>query len=78
MRGSLIGLLVIVGGDWLLIPRYGIAAAALVSSAGYISYLAYLLYCFKKEYKVPASNFFIPVRADWRRLQQILSSHEAN
>lgn len=73
MRGSVIGLLVIFTGDWLLIPKFGIAGAALVSSAGYISYLAYLLHCFKKEYQIPVSHFFIPVRADWRRLQQILS-----
>ncbi|HTE09962.1 MAG TPA: polysaccharide biosynthesis C-terminal domain-containing protein [Chitinophagaceae bacterium] len=78
MKGSLIGLVVIVAGDWLLIPKYGIAAAAVVSSAGYISYLSYLLYVFKKEYNIAVSNFFIPVRADWQRLQQILSSHEAN
>ena len=30
MKGSLIGLVIIIAGDWLLIPRYGIAAAAAV------------------------------------------------
>ncbi|GAC1431415.1 MAG: hypothetical protein NVSMB7_07500 [Chitinophagaceae bacterium] len=71
MKGSLVGLAVIVTGDLLLIPGYGIAAAASVSSAGYISYLGYLLYVFKKEYNIPVSNFFIPMRGDWQRFRQI-------
>jgi len=78
MKGSVIGLLVIVAGDWCLIPQYGIAAAAMVSSAGYISYLAYLLYAYKKEYKITVGRFFIPVKADWQRLQQLFSLHEKN
>ncbi|MEO5590920.1 MAG: polysaccharide biosynthesis C-terminal domain-containing protein [Chitinophagaceae bacterium] len=78
MKGSLLGLFIIIAGDWLLIPLYGIAAAAAVSSIGYIAYLVYLLYVFKNEYDIPVSKFFIPAKADWKRLQQMLSSHEAN
>ena len=74
-KGSIIGLVIIVAGDWLLIPRYGIAAAAVVSSAGYTSYLFYLLYAYKKEYNIAAANFFIPVRADWTRLRQLFTWH---
>jgi len=74
-KGSFIGLVIIVAGDWLLIPRYGIAAAAVVSSAGYTSYLFYLLYAYKKEYNIAAANFFIPVRADWTRLRQLFTWH---
>jgi O-antigen/teichoic acid export membrane protein len=78
MLGSLIGLVIIITGDWLFIPRYGIRAAAVISSVGYTSYLIYLLYVFKKEYNVSAVRFFIPDAADWQKLKQLFSANEAN
>ncbi len=77
-KGTIIGLIIIIMGDWVFIPRYGIAAAALVSSAGYIGYLIFLLYVYKKEYNIAATRFFIPVRTDWQQLRQIFSANETN
>jgi O-antigen/teichoic acid export membrane protein len=48
IKGSLLALVVIISGDLLLVPLWGISGAALVSSAGYIVYEIYILRQFKK------------------------------
>jgi len=50
VKGVLMGVVVIVVLDVLLIPSYGIYAAAAVSSTGYIVYALFLLYQFSKLY----------------------------
>jgi O-antigen/teichoic acid export membrane protein len=78
VKGSVAGLAVIIAGDWFFIPKYGISAAAIVSSTGYLIYLVYLLYIFNKEYHIAAKYFFIPVAGDWQKLQKIFSPDEKN
>jgi O-antigen/teichoic acid export membrane protein len=58
----------------LLIPRFGIEAAALVSSAGYIANMLYLLMVFKKEQPAVAYHFFITKKTDVARLTGMLSA----
>lgn len=65
IAGSLIGLLFIIAFDFILIPRFGIKAAALISSLGYICYHMYVLIFFKKEYKTSISDFFRIKRSDF-------------
>lgn len=76
--GTLIALAVIITGDSIFIPRYGISAAALVSSIGYIVYQVYVLIIFKKEYGTPVMDFFIPKRSDWKEIKTIWSSLTGN
>jgi len=64
LAGSIISLIIIATGDIMFIPKYGIKAAATVSSAGYICYLVYNLYFFKKEYKSNTIDFFILKKSD--------------
>jgi len=71
--GTLIALAVIIAGDSIFIPRYGIHAAALVSSIGYIVYQVYVLLIFKKEYGTPLPDFFIPKPTDLAVLKRIFS-----
>lgn len=71
--GTLFALAVLIAGDSIFIPRYGIYAAALVSSISYIVYQVYVLMVFKKEYGTPVSDFFIPRRSDWATLKQVIS-----
>ena len=73
LTGALIALVIIVAGDILLIPRYGIIAAAQVSSIGYASNLVYALYHFSKEYKLRVGGFFFMRKADVARIKNILS-----
>lgn len=49
LTGTAIAVLVTLAGDVLLIPRYGINAAALVSSISYITYMVYVVSVFKKQ-----------------------------
>lgn len=56
--GAVIALVIVLAGDRLLIPRYGINAAALVSSVAYIAYHIFVLTDFRREYKTPLADFF--------------------
>ncbi|MBL0184066.1 MAG: polysaccharide biosynthesis C-terminal domain-containing protein [Chitinophagaceae bacterium] len=69
--GSIYALLVILAGDMIFIPLFGINAAALVSSMGYMVYQAYIIVVFKKEFKIPLSRFFAISVSD---LQQVKRS----
>ena len=73
-KAGLLALAIIMTGDILLIPRFGIEAAALVSSAGYIANLLYLLMVFKKEQPATAYHFFIIRKTDFSRITGMLSS----
>lgn len=58
VKGCSLAFLCVFMGDAFLIPRYGIKAAAAVSSLGYVIYFTYVLSVFKKEYTVPLKSFF--------------------
>ena len=73
IRGSAIALVVIIAGNLLLVPTYGIYAAALVSSVGYICFQVYVLYHFRKEYRSNIFDFFIPKASDWSMVKQFIS-----
>lgn len=49
IKGSLFAFLFIVIADYLFIPKYGIKAAAMISSVGYLVYYYYVAMVFKKE-----------------------------
>jgi len=59
ITGSVMAMIVILTGDIIFIPRYGINAAALVSSIGYIVYQVYVIVIFNREYKTTLADFFL-------------------
>ena len=63
----------ILAGDIIFIPRYGINAAALVSSIGYIVYQVYVIVIFNREYQTTAADFFGFRISDWRDLKTDLA-----
>lgn len=71
LLGSLLALVFIVVADLLVVPRFGIPAAALVSSLGYILFHAFVLYTFKQEYRTSIREFFLIRKSDffWIRTQ---------
>lgn len=77
IKGSAIAFAIIVAGSFLFIPRYGIEAAALVSSIGYICFQVYVLHRFRKEYNSSVLAFFIPRLSDWDKVKQFIRA-EAN
>ncbi len=74
IKGSLLALVVIISGDLLLVPAWGISGAALVSSAGYIVYEMYILGQFKKEYGIKISDCFILKKEDWLQLKTLVKN----
>jgi O-antigen/teichoic acid export membrane protein len=75
ITGSVYALVVILVGDIIFIPRYGINAAALVSSLGYITYQIYVIGIFKKEHQSSLSDFFIFRIQDFKQIRrQILTA----
>jgi O-antigen/teichoic acid export membrane protein len=77
VKGAVLSLVVIVTGNFIFTPFYGIYAAAAVSSAGYTCFLAYILFRFKKDHeRSPISHFFIPQSEDIRHLKQIFRPNE--
>jgi O-antigen/teichoic acid export membrane protein len=74
IKGSLLALIVIISGDLLLVPLWGINGAALVSSAGYIAYEVYILRQFKKEYGITIKDCFIIKKEDWQQLSTLLKN----
>lgn len=73
--GSFLALVVIIVGDSIFIPAYGINAAALMSSIGYIVYQLYVLIIFNKEYHMQMREFFIFKIADWKNMKKLLPGY---
>lgn len=70
LKGSLLALVFIISGDALFIPKYGIAAAAAVSSFGYIIYHIYVLYTFNRMHRSGFIDFFYFRLSDLKRLKE--------
>ncbi len=76
-------LIVIIAGNMVITPRYGINGAALVSSAGYISYHIFIISFFLKENTISYLRFYRVRMSDFSKLQQMIIDnrkprHESN
>ena len=69
ITGSVYALVVIIAGDIFFIPRYGIEAAAIISSIGYMVYQVYIIAIFKKEYNIAVVDFFIFRSSDLKKIK---------
>ncbi|HUN03718.1 MAG TPA: hypothetical protein PLS00_12745 [Niabella sp.] len=72
IKALLLPLCIIITGDLIFIPMYGIAAAALISSIGYIVYHLYLIKCFRKEFSVSKNLFYKIKFADYKKMKQLI------
>lgn len=68
--GGLLSVVIVLAGNYFLTFRYGMIAAAAISSIAYFAYLYFLLYRFMKEYQVPLQDFLVPKKTDWQLLVQ--------
>lgn len=57
MQGAAIALVVILAGDFLFIPRYGIIAAAIVSTAGYTVNFMYSFFILGREHPISLRQY---------------------
>jgi O-antigen/teichoic acid export membrane protein len=69
--GSFFSMIATLGLDVLLIPRFGVAAAAAISSVVYAAQAAYLIGCFRRATRVAIASILIPRRADWIGLREL-------
>jgi O-antigen/teichoic acid export membrane protein len=67
-----LALIIMLTGDILLIPNFGINAAALVSSLAYITCMVYALVLLHKKAKASVPDFFAVKRADISGLLSLL------
>ncbi len=70
--GAMLALLVILLGDFILIPKYGIYAAALVSSIAYFVNFVYAVYQFKKITGCDLSELYFFRKNDWYWLLSLM------
>lgn len=71
--GNVLTLALIITGDMLFIPSYGIKAAAIVSSSGYIFLLCFMIMAHIREYNSSFSAFLLFRRSDWVLLQKTIT-----
>jgi O-antigen/teichoic acid export membrane protein len=62
---------------FLLVPAYGITAAAIISSLGYVSYAAMLLWFFSRHHTVSLAKFFTIRVKDFEWIKNLLSKSNA-
>lgn len=72
VTGAALALLVIVAGDILFIPKYGIEGAAAVSSAGYFVNFLYSFFCIKREHPVSIKQYLPLNKVDIKWLRSII------
>ncbi|HSB93686.1 MAG TPA: polysaccharide biosynthesis C-terminal domain-containing protein, partial [Flavitalea sp.] len=71
-KGSMLAMVIILIGDVLFIPLFGIQAAAAVSSVGYISYQLFVMIRFKNMHNIPSREFFYFEPTDFHRIRKSL------
>ncbi|PWT96645.1 MAG: hypothetical protein C5B52_15255 [Bacteroidetes bacterium] len=75
---SCIGLVVIVVGDLIWIPKFGIRAAALVSSIGYFTCLCFSIIAFMRIENASLSNILLFDRQDFDYIKSIIKRNGKN
>jgi O-antigen/teichoic acid export membrane protein len=72
VQGASLALIVILAGDFLFIPRYGIIAAAVVSTTGYTVNFLYSFFLLQKEHPVLFSEYWSINKEDIRWVKSII------
>ncbi len=72
LQGASLALAVILAGDVLLIPHYGIFAAAIVSTAGYTVNFLYSFFILQKEHPVSFAQYWSINKEDIQWLKSII------
>jgi len=71
LQGVVLSLSIILAGNYLFIPRYGIYAASLVSTVGYLTYALYMLVRFKREAACSWQQMLLARKEDWSGLLNV-------
>jgi O-antigen/teichoic acid export membrane protein len=77
LYGAIIGLIVMIAGDLVFVPRYGIIAAAVVSTASYITNAGFSMWNFYRDYSISWIEFFKWKKTDYTSLLSLLKFNKA-
>ena len=72
LYGAIIGLTVMVIGDFIFVPHYGIIAAAIVSTVSYVANTSYSMWNFYRDYSIHWIEFFKWKKTDYYSLLSLL------
>jgi len=72
VEGAAIALIVVIIGNFIFIPIFGIYGAAVVSAVGYLVNLAYALWHFFRDYQLSISELFTWRTSDWQWVTSML------
>lgn len=72
ITGAALGLLAILAGDFLFIKRYGLPAAAIVSTVGYMVNFLFAFYHMKKEHPISITEYWTINKDDIQWLKATL------
>ena len=68
---NIIAVFIVAGLDFLTIPRFGIIAAAIVSSLGYLTYAGCLIWFFNRFHSIRLVNFFAVRSSDFNWIRKL-------
>ena len=73
LYGAVIGLALMIVGDLIFVPRYGIIAAAVVSTISYMGNTGYSMWNFYRDYSIHWVEFFKWKKTDYYSLLSLLN-----
>jgi O-antigen/teichoic acid export membrane protein len=76
--GAVIVLIIIIIGNYYLVPLYDIRGAAFVSSTGYFFYMAYQIFIFKKLNYITLKELFIIKKDDYFLIKNLFINRTTN
>jgi O-antigen/teichoic acid export membrane protein len=76
--GAIIVLVIIIIGNYYLVPLFDIRGAALVSSIGYFFYMAFQIFIFKKMNTITLAELFVIKKTDYLLIKNLLMNRLKN
>lgn len=76
LYAAIIGLVVMITGDFIFVPGYGIIAAAIVSTVSYVANVGFSLWKFNKDFSVKWIEFFKWKKEDYNWLLSYLKPNK--
>lgn len=73
VQGAILALIVMIVGDFFLVPVYGIIAAAAISTLSYSVNLGFALYIFYKDYDINLADFFRWRKTDYYWIKNLIA-----
>jgi O-antigen/teichoic acid export membrane protein len=74
IRGSLLAVIIICAGDIVSLPIFGVRAASVMSSIGFISIYLFGVYIYRKEFPIPWRDLLLIRKSDFAWLRKSLRS----